>query len=95
MTPKQREVQNHLKRYIGELDEEKLGKFLRFTTGSDVVTSDRIEIMLTNMSELTGRPIWHTCGRVLEMANCYNRFPEFRSEFNAVLESNIYIMDIV
>ncbi|XP_034530350.1 uncharacterized protein LOC117805870 [Notolabrus celidotus] len=95
MTAKQREVENHLKRYIRELDDEKLCKFLRFTTGSDVITCNRIEILFTNMSTFTRRPIGHTCGRVLELAECYENFPDFRSEFNAVFDSNIWIMDIV
>ena len=46
MTPMQREVKNHLKRYLKELDEKKLGKFLRFTTGSDVITCSIIEILV-------------------------------------------------
>ncbi|KAF0032061.1 hypothetical protein F2P81_016616 [Scophthalmus maximus] len=95
MTPKQREVENNLKRYLRELDEEKLGKFLRFTTGSDLMTCYRIEILFSNMSKFTRRPIGHTCGRVLEVADCYENFPDFRSEFNAVFDSNIWIMDIV
>lgn len=95
MTPKQREVENHLKRYLRELDDTKLGKFLRFSTGSDVITCDRIEIMFTNMSKFKRRPIAHTCGCVLELSDSYDSFPDFRSDFNGVFDNNIWIMDIV
>lgn len=38
LSSKQIEVQHHLRRYVREMDEEKLGKFLRFTTGSNLIT---------------------------------------------------------
>lgn len=32
---------NHLKRYVKELSSEKLGRFLRFCTGSDLLVSEK------------------------------------------------------
>lgn len=96
----EREVQNHLKRFIRELNEEKLGRFLRFTTGSDNIVCDKIEVMFTHMSAFTRRTVrpscstGRICGCILELANTYHGFPDFRSEFNAVLERNIWIIDI-
>lgn len=95
LTPKQEEVANHLKRYIRELDESQLQKFLRFCTGSNLVTTVSIFVEFQEMSDFTRRPIGHTCGNILEIAESYENFPDFRSEFNAVLESNIWVMDIV
>ncbi|KAK0142181.1 hypothetical protein N1851_020117 [Merluccius polli] len=95
MTSKQREVENHLRRYLRELDEDHLGKFLRFTTGSDLISCTKIQVVFTKMSDFSRRPIGHTCGFVLEVSDSYDNFPDFRSEFNAVLDSNIWVMDIV
>ncbi|KAK5874178.1 hypothetical protein PBY51_019151 [Eleginops maclovinus] len=95
MTSKQREVENHLRRYLRELDEDHLGKFLRFTTGSDIITCTKIQVVFTKMSDFSRRPIGHTCGFVLEVSDSYDNFPDFRSEFSAVLDSNIWVMDIV
>ncbi|KAI4802712.1 hypothetical protein KUCAC02_006291 [Chaenocephalus aceratus] len=93
LTTNQKEVANHLKRFIRELDESKLQKFLRFCTGSDL--TDRIYVGFEKMTEFTRRPIAHTCGNILHIADSYENFPDFRSEFNAVLESNVWVMDIV
>ncbi|KAL3987646.1 hypothetical protein ACER0C_014761 [Sarotherodon galilaeus] len=71
LTPQQKEVKNHLKRFIRELDNIKLQKFMRFCTGSDLIVTNSI------------------------YSDSYENFPDFRSEFNAVLESNVWVMDIV
>lgn len=85
----------HLKRFIRELDEIKLQKFLRFCTGSDLIVTDSIYVEFKEMPEFERRPIGHTCGKILQIAESYDNFPDFRSEFNAVLESTVWIMDIV
>ncbi|KAJ8007783.1 hypothetical protein DPEC_G00097780 [Dallia pectoralis] len=95
LTTKQKEVVNHLKRFIRELDESKLQKFLRFCTGSDLIVSDSIYVEFEEMTEFTRRPVGHTCGKILHIADSYENFPDFRSEFNAVLESNVWVMDVV
>ncbi|KAI4816859.1 hypothetical protein KUCAC02_009160, partial [Chaenocephalus aceratus] len=89
LTTNQKEVANHLKRFIRELDESKLQKFLRFCTGSDLIVTDSIYVGFEKMTEFTRRPIAHTCGNILHIADSYENFPDFRSEFNAVLESNV------
>jgi len=95
MSENQTEVANHLKRYIREIDEDKLSRFLRFCTGSDLVVTEAIHVELTYQTDFTRRPIGHTCGMVLELSDSYDNFPQFRAEFNCVLESNIWVMDIV
>lgn len=49
MTAKHKEVEHHLRWYIRELDEAKLGKFLRFCTGSDLIVSRSIIIEFTSI----------------------------------------------
>lgn len=66
MRAKQKEIEHHLRRYIRELDEEKLGKFLRFCTGSDLIVSETITVEFTEMTEFTRRPIGRTCGTFLQ-----------------------------
>ncbi len=95
MSENQTEVANHLKRYIREIDEDKLSRFLRFCTGSDLVVTEAIHVEFTFQTDFTRRPIGHTCGMVLELSDSYDNFPQFRAEFNCVLESNIWVMDIV
>ncbi|KAL4008656.1 hypothetical protein ACER0C_002508 [Sarotherodon galilaeus] len=78
-----------------ELDNIKLQKFMRFCTGSDLIVTNSIYVEFQDMTEFTRRPVGHTCGNVLQLANSYENFPDFRSKFNAVLESNVWVMDIV
>lgn len=95
MTPNQKEVEHHLRRYIRELDEEELSKFLRFCTGSNLIVSDSLTVEFTGMSDFTRRPIARTCGMLLELCDSYESFPVFRAEFNDILKSNVWVMDIV
>ncbi|KAK1885168.1 4-phosphopantoate--beta-alanine ligase [Dissostichus eleginoides] len=64
-------------------------------SGSDLIVTDSIYVGFEKMTEFTRRPIAHTCGNILHIADSYENFPDFRSEFNAVLESNVWVMDIV
>lgn len=93
MTSKQSEVAQHLKRYVRELNEEKLGRFLRFC--SDLVVCDVIKVEFTVQSNFERRPIGHTYGMLLKLSDSYNNFPNFRSEFSAILDSSVWVMDIV
>ena len=89
-----------LKKYIKELDDGKLSTFLRFATASDLMLTDtdqeyhRLTIRMVDSSGLARRPIAHTCGRVLEIPKAYESFPIFRSEFNCILNSQVWVMDI-
>lgn len=95
MTSKQAAVGQYLKRYVKELNEEKLGRFLRFCTGSDLVVRDVIKVVFTVQTNSERRPIGHTCGMLLKLYGSYDNFPDLRSEFNSILESNVWVMDIV
>ena len=95
MKSKEAEVALHLKRYIRELDEEKLGRFLRFCTGSNLLTSGQIQVEFIAQSSFTRRPIGRTCGMILQLSENYDSFPDFRSELNSILPSNIWITNIV
>ncbi|XP_038134767.1 uncharacterized protein LOC119779269 [Cyprinodon tularosa] len=95
LSPMQKKVGNYLKRFIKELDDIKIHKFMQYCTGSDLIVIDSIYVEFQDMTDFTRRPVGHTCGSILQIANSYENFPDFRSEFNAVLESNVWVMEIV
>ena len=86
---------HHLRRFIRELDTDHLKRFLRFCTGSDILTEKCIEISFVNVTGLARRPIAHTCSSLLELPKQYENYLKFRGEFMAVLNANIWVMDII
>ena len=92
----ERDSLKFLKRYIKGLDTpQKLSKFVRFISGSELMLFDAVQINFTNLSGLGRRPIAHTCNTVLELSSTYQSFPELREEFSAILASDYWEMDIV
>ncbi|XP_044170450.1 uncharacterized protein LOC122954470 [Acropora millepora] len=91
----ERDAMKHLKRFVRGLDTAKLGKFLQFVTGSDIMLCDHIYVSFTRLDGLQRRPVAHTCTFTLEIPCTYQSFPEFREEFNSILEANTWEMDIV
>lgn len=81
--------------YIREIDENKLSRFLRFCTGCDLVVAEDIQVRFTVQTDFTRGPTGRTCGMVPELPDSCDNIPEFHVELNCVLESNIYIKDIV
>lgn len=94
-TAAETETLAHLKRFIRGLDKAKLTTFLRFTTASDVLVTDRLTISFTNSEGLQRRPIAHTCSYTLEVPSTYASFCELREEFMAILNSDSWEMNIV
>ncbi|XP_023656880.2 uncharacterized protein [Paramormyrops kingsleyae] len=89
------EIQNHLRKYIKESEFHRLSKFLRFCTGSDLYLGKTINVAFTEIQGFKRRPVSHTCGCVLELSIFYDSYPDFRAEMNKVLDSNMWVMDIV
>ena len=56
---------------------------------------DHIYVLFTRLDCLQRRPVAHTCTFTLEISCTYQSFPEFREEFNSILEANTWEMDIV
>lgn len=88
-------VSKFLKNYIRNLDLEKLNLFLRFCTGSDLLTTKKISVDFTLQTGLQRRPVAHTCGCMLQLSKTYESFMELRSEVDNVLTSNVWVMDII
>ena len=94
-TDVERDALKFLQRYIGGLDNGKLIQFLRFTTASDVLIANKLEVTFTKFEGAACRPIAHTCGPLLEVPSIYSNFVELREQFNNILEKDIWEMDIM
>lgn len=80
-----------LKRYVKTCTTEKLVMFLRFCTGSDIVT-----VRITPpMSDFSFCPVAHTCGCVLELSRYYDNFLLLREHIEHALETKVLRMGIV
>lgn len=94
-TEAERDALKFLQRYIRGLDNAKLVQFLRFTTASDVLITNKIEVSFTRLEGASSRPIAHTCGPLLELPSTYSNFVELRQQFNNILEKSSWEMDIM
>jgi hypothetical protein len=83
-----------LKLFIRGSDSPMLQKFLRFVTGSDTMSVDKITVEFSKLKGAGRRPIAHTCGAVLELPCTYGSYGEFRGEFQLILAGDFHNMDI-
>ena len=86
----QEEVWQYLRRFVGNMTADELRTFLRFVTGSFVITVPSISVAFNTLDGLARRPISHTCSAMLELSSTYTSLPEFVSEFRAVLSDAYY-----
>ena len=95
-TDAEKDALKFLQRYIRGLDTERLAKFLRFTTGMDVMGREKLHVSFLSSHGLSSRPIAHTCAPLLELPTTYNNFVELREEFENILNQKIsWDIDIV
>ena len=65
-------------------------------SGADIDLGKSIKVtFVSGQSEFCRAPVAHTCECVLELPDSYTSFIDFRNEFNAVLSSGVWVMDIV
>ncbi|KAK0135211.1 hypothetical protein N1851_028966 [Merluccius polli] len=95
LSQREQTVLSYLQRYVKNSDQTKVEKLLRFCTGSSVICVDKVMVSFNVETGLNRRPIGHTCGATLEVPCTYSSFPDFRTEFDNVLLSNNFEMDIV
>uniref|UniRef100_A0A096MIJ3 HECT domain-containing protein n=1 Tax=Poecilia formosa TaxID=48698 RepID=A0A096MIJ3_POEFO len=91
----QKDIQKYVSTYIRNADLQHLSLFLRFCTGSDLFLDKKILIDFTKIQGFLRRPVAHTCSCVLELSIYYDSYPDFSAEMNKVLESNVWVMDII
>ena len=90
----ERECFKYLKRYWRGLDRAKLERFLKFTTGSELMLFPELQATFNQLEKASRRPIAHTCSCVLEIPSTYSSFPELREEFTHILEATSWEIDI-
>ena len=83
-------VFGYLQQFIGNMTNEEVRRFIRFTTGSSALLAEHITITFNATSGLARRPIAHTCGCTLELPSSYISYPEFESEFHCILSDDEY-----
>ncbi|CAG9763615.1 unnamed protein product [Ceutorhynchus assimilis] len=85
---------SYLKKYIKESDSKTRQALLRFCTGSDLPVG-KITVDFNASSGHSRTPIGHTWSGILELPFTYENFPTFRSELNNILNSNIWVMNVI
>ena len=95
MNPNQESVFLYLRRFIGNMQKDKVRAFLRFVTGSAVCSINAIQVTFNMLTGLARRPIAHTCSYTLEIPATYQSYQEFASDFKAVLSAHefVWVMD--
>lgn len=91
----ERDCFKHLTLYIRGLDQSKLKKFLKFTTGSELMLFNELQVIFNQLENASRRPIAHTCSCILEIPSTYTSFPELREDFTNILNANDWEMDII
>ncbi|XP_055957634.1 uncharacterized protein LOC130013114, partial [Patella vulgata] len=76
-----------LKRFTRGRDSRQLKRLLRLLTGSDVICVDQILVSFVVRHGCQRIPTIHTCGPSLELPSTYLSFPDFRSEWENILEN--------
>lgn len=92
------ELAKIVKKFVRSLNAERIRKFVRFCTGAHILVCRSIQIRFVipeNENEILRNPVAHACGCLLEIPNTYSSYVEFAEEFNNVLDSDIWVMDIV
>ncbi|XP_078333019.1 uncharacterized protein LOC111100619 isoform X2 [Crassostrea virginica] len=100
MSSDEKVLSQYLKRLVREMDDpQNLQLFLRFCTGSDIMTKNDIQIRFTSSSVSSNVrcPSSHTCGCVLEIPRSYFQDPYvlFKSDFLSLLRNRYWQMDFV
>ena len=84
----------YLKQFIRGLNTDKLIKVLVLMTASSMIAVEKISVRFTKLRGLERRPIFHTCGPVLELPCTYCNYRDLRQEWNAIIEEGQLQMDI-
>ena len=81
----QARIFNYLLQYIGNMRNDEVRQFLRFTTGSSVLLAEQISVIFNAQSGLFRHPIGRTCACTLELPSTYASYLEFEQEFQSIL----------
>ncbi len=88
MNPAENRISGYLEDMIGNMTSNSLQKFLRFTTGSSVLTVKCIHIEFNRLDGIQRRPIVHTCNSMLELPVSYSNYSDFHAEWMAIITAD-------
>ena len=88
MNPAEERVYGYLRDLIGNFSVENTRKFIRFVTGSTVLSSSPIKTVFNSVAGLACRPIAHTCDNTIELSTDYTTYSDFNSEMMAILSDD-------
>ena len=78
---------SYLTHFIRGQNDNELKKLLRLLTGADVICVDQIEVNFVIRHGTSRIPTAHTCGPLLELPSNYLHFPDFRAEWENILQN--------
>ena len=86
LTKEQNDAFKFLQKFVRGRNKTQLRYLLRFLTGSDMLCVESIEITFVVRHGVGRVPTAHTCGPVLELPSTYMNFPDFRNEWESILQ---------
>ncbi len=88
-TPSRQEekILDFLHCFIFTLDQEKLGLFLRFVSGSSYIWQKIKVVFNAQEPGFTRSPLANTCSPHLHLPTSYVSFSEFKTEFTSILNN--------
>lgn len=87
MSLEEQTCMEHLRRFVKNLSLENLKRFLKLCTGADVITIEKIEMNFSSLVGAARRPVFRTCGPVLELPNTYTCYSELAEEFQNIMSN--------
>jgi hypothetical protein len=67
-----------------------------YIEGADVSLKKKIQVRFVSFnSDFERRPMSHTCGCVLELAQSFECYSLFKNEFDCALTSGYWSMDVI
>ena len=71
-----------------------LKNLFRYMTGTDIICVGKTEVTFIKLEGLCRRPIDRTCAPALELPSTYLSYIELRHEFDNILSSGDYCIEI-
>ncbi|XP_053406772.1 uncharacterized protein LOC128559395 [Mercenaria mercenaria] len=87
MSKEQNESFKYLQKFVRGRNKEQLRQLLRFLTGSDMLCVSQIDVSFVVRYGAGRVPTAHTCGPVLELPCTYVSYPDFRNEWESILQA--------
>jgi hypothetical protein len=94
LTRCRRNVYQYFQKFIGHLDENQLQLLLQLITGQTCVPTKTIQVVFSNLSGFGRRPVFHTCGYLVEIPDTYRNYKEFESEMKNIMSSDVLHFDL-